>query len=117
MKKQYKFTLITFGLTMVVLAAFLWSPLFLAGPDGLEKSLFDLTDNNEWEPESDVNYDGSPLADYEFAGGENGYFQSWFVGLIGSVLTFVVIFGLTKLVTYKKKKSIPNQTTEVVQKV
>ena len=117
MKKQYKFALMTFGITMVVLAAFLWSPIFLAGPDGLEKSLFDLTGNDEWEPESDVNYDGSPLPDYEFKGVENGYFHSWVVGLIGSVLTFVLIFGLTKIMTYKKKKSTPTQTADIVQEV
>lgn len=102
---------------MVVLAAFLWSPIFLAGPDGLEKSLFDIVGDDEWEPDTNMEYDGAPLPDYEFIGTENGYFHTWIVGLIGSVLTFVAIFTLTKIITYKKKKSPSMQTTNIVQKV
>ena len=115
MKKHNKVALITFGISLVVLAAFLWSPIYLAGPDGLEQVLFDLTGNDEWEPETDLSYEGSPFPDYEFAGVENTYLHTWVIGLIGSLMTFVVIFSLTKIMTYKKKKSETDHTIELAQ--
>lgn len=102
MKKEYRIALILFCGSMVVLGGFLWMPLFLAGPDGLERVLFDLSNNEEYEPESDVNYDAAPFPDYSLQIGDNVYIQSWLVGLIGALIVAGVMFGLLKLFKIRK---------------
>ena len=100
MKRESKVVLFTFTFTLIVLAAFLWMPM-IAGPDGLEQVQFDITGNDEYEPESDFSYDGAIFPDYEFLNIENTYIHSWLIGLIGSIITFVLIFGLLKLALIK----------------
>ena len=87
---------------MVFLGAMLWMPIYLAGPDGLEQVTFDLSGDDEYEPESDYNYDRSPFPDYEFLGINNGYVHTWLIGLIGAVITFAVMFGLLKFMMVRK---------------
>jgi len=94
MKRENKVVLFTFTFTLIVLAALLWMPM-IAGPDGLEKAQYDITGNDEYEPESDFS---------------NTYIHSWLIGLIGSILTFGLIFGLLKLTLIKgnsKKENTP----------
>lgn len=102
MKRENKVVLFTFISTLIILAAFLWMPM-IAGPDGLEKVQFDLTGNDEYEPESDFSYDGALFPDYEFLNIDNTYMHSWLIGLIGSIITCVLIFGLLKLALIKGK--------------
>ncbi|MHA1522318.1 MAG: PDGLE domain-containing protein [Promethearchaeota archaeon] len=97
MQRKYQVLLWTFGGSMVILAAFLWMPM-LAGPDGLERVLFNLTGNEEYEQENDINYEGAPLPDYGFPIGENTYIQSWIVGLIGGLITALCMYFLFKVV-------------------
>ena len=55
MKQSYKLSLIVFISTLTILGVFIWMPN-LAGPDGLEKSLFDITGNDNFEPNSEFDY-------------------------------------------------------------
>jgi hypothetical protein len=109
MKREYKVALIVFGGSMLVLGAFLWVPLYLAGPDGLERTLFDLTRNEEYEPVTSVDYSGAPFPDYTLQIGDNIYIQAWLVGLIGAVIVCVVMFGLFKLFKVKTKSETEPQ--------
>ena len=102
MRREYQVLLWTFGGSMIILGAFLWMPM-LAGPDGLERVLFNLTGNEEYEPDTDANYDGAPFPDYGFPIGENTYLQSWLVGLIGALITAVSMFLLFKIVKLHKR--------------
>ena len=109
MKRENKVVLFTFTFTLIVLAAFLWVPM-ISGPDGLEQVQFDITGNDEYEPESDFSYDGALFPDYEFLNIDNTYVHSWLIGLIGSIITFGLIFGLLKLTLIKgnsKKENTP----------
>lgn len=101
MDKSKKITVIIFSASLLVLAGMLWMPM-LSGPDGLEQVMFDLTGNDEWEPESEFEFDSALLPDYEFLGIENGYFHSWLVGLIGATITFIIMFGLMKVIIVKR---------------
>ena len=98
MERNSKIAVGVFTGGLLVLAAMLWMPIYLAGPDGLEQVTFDLTGNNEYEPESDFEYTDAPFPDYEFVDTENGYGHAWVIGLIGSIIAFAVIFGLMKVI-------------------
>ena len=102
MDKSKKIAVIVFSVSLLVLAGMLWMPN-LSGPDGLEQVMFDLTGNDEWEPDSEFDFDSALLPDYEFLGIENGYIHSWLIGLIGATITFIVMFGLMKLIIVKRK--------------
>jgi len=112
MKREHKVVLFTFISTLIVLAAFLWMPM-IAGPDGLEQVQFDITGNDEYEPESDFSYDGALFPDYEFLNTDNTYIHSWLIGLIGSIITFGLIFGLLKLTQIKGKHKEENTQTVI----
>lgn len=103
MKKNYKIALMAFSGSLLVLAAFLWMPM-LAGPDGLERVLYNLTGNEDYEPESDINYEAAPFPDYAFQFGENGYFQTFLIGLLGASIVAGVMFGVMKLLALKPKQ-------------
>ncbi|QEE15824.1 PDGLE domain-containing protein [Promethearchaeum syntrophicum] len=111
MKRENKVLLFTFTFTLIILAAFLWMPM-IAGPDGLEQVQFDLTGNDEYEPESDFSFEGALFPDYEFLNINNTYIHSWLIGLIGSIITFGIIFGLLKLTLIKGKNKEKN--TQIV---
>ena len=113
MKRENKVVLFTFTFTLIVLAAFLWMPM-IAGPDGLEKAQFDITGNDEYEPESDFSYDGALFPDYEFLNINNTFAHSWLIGLIGSLITFGLIFGLLKI-TLKKGNSKEGNSQAVIE--
>ncbi|MHA1794852.1 MAG: PDGLE domain-containing protein [Promethearchaeota archaeon] len=104
MKREYKIALILFGGSMIILGAFLWMPLYLAGPDGLERVLFNLTNNEEYEPSSEVDYTAAPFPDYSFRIGENTYIHTWLIGLIGAVIVGAVMFGIFKLLKIRQIK-------------
>ncbi|MCF2141769.1 MAG: PDGLE domain-containing protein [Candidatus Lokiarchaeota archaeon] len=101
MKREYKIALMLFGGSMVILGAFLWMPLYLAGPDGLERVMFDLTNNEEYEPDSNIEYESAPFPDYSFKISENTYIHTWLIGLIGAIIVGAVMFGIFKLVKIK----------------
>ena len=110
MKRENKVVLFTFIFTLIVLAAFLWMPM-IAGPDGLEKVLFDISGNDEYEPESHFSYNGAIFPDYEFLNIENTYLHSWLIGLIGLIITFAIFFGVLKLTIIKRDSK--EKTTQV----
>ncbi len=103
MNRENKVVLITLVITLGILASFLWMPLYIAGPDGLEQVQFDLTGNNEYEPKADFSYKGAIFPDYNFLSGESSYLNSWLIGLIGIILTFGLLFGVLKLVLIRKE--------------
>ncbi len=113
MKRENKVVLFTFIFTLILLAAFLWMPM-IAGPDGLEQVQSDITGDDEYEPESDFSYNGALFPDYGFLNTENTYIHSWLIGLIGSIITFGLIFGLLKL-TLIKRNSKEENTQAVIE--
>ena len=110
MKRELKIAGIVFAGSLVVLAGFLWMPLFLAGPDGLEQVLFDLSGNDEYEPNNPINYEGALFPDYEFSLIPNSYLASWLVGLIGAILCAGVMFGLLKMIKITRSRKIISNT-------
>ena len=115
MKRTNKIAIFTFFISLGVLAALLWVPIYLAGPDGLEQVQFDLTGNDEYEPESDFSFDWSPFPDYEFLNIDNNYGHTWLIGLIGSIITCIVIFGGFKLLLVNKQSE--EKKSEIVKTV
>jgi hypothetical protein len=105
MKQSYKLSLIVFFCAIIVLGMFIWMP-GMVGPDGLERSLFDITGDENYEPDPGFFYDGAPFPDYEFPGLNNGLFQNWLIGLLGSVFTLFIAFGFFKLILLKKSKKL-----------
>jgi len=83
----------------------------IAGPDGLERVLFNISGNDEYEPESDFSYDGAIFPDYEFLNIENTYLHSWLIGLIGLIITFATLYGILKLTLIKRNSK--EKTTQV----
>ena len=103
MRQSYKLSLIVFFVTSIVLGLLIWMP-GIAGPDGLERSLFDIMGNEEYEPLSDFLYEGAPFPEYEFQGFENGLLHNWLIGIIGSVFTLFLVYGFFKVILFKKSK-------------
>ena len=105
MKKSYKLPLIVFFSAIAILGVLIWMPN-IAGPDGLERSLFDITGDENYEPVPGFTYDGALFPDYEFQGIENGLFHNWLVGILGSIFTLIFAFGFFKLILLKKSKKL-----------
>ncbi len=110
-----KIAIYTFLISLGALAALLWIPIYLAGPDGLEQVQYDLTGNGEYEPESNFSFDWSPFPDYEFINTDNNYGHTWLIGLIGSIITCFIIFGGFKLLLVKRQSEKKN--AEIIKNV
>lgn len=94
-----------FFFTFIVLAGLLWMPIYLAGPDGLERTMYDLTGNEEYKPDTSVENNVAPFPDYEFPWGTASYFETWLIGIIGGIISMVIAIGLMKLVKSKRDDS------------
>ncbi len=114
MDRNNKIAIYTFLISLGVLAALLWIPIYLAGPDGLEQVQYDLTGNDEYEPESNFSFDWSPFPDYGFIGIDNNYAHTWLIGLIGSIIACFMIFGGFKLILVNRQSE--EKKSETVKK-
>ncbi len=114
MERTKRTSLIVVISAAVVLLGMLWMPIFFAGPDGLERVLFNITGNEEYEPETDVVIN-SPFPDYLIPNWENEYLNAWVSGIIGMLLVFLVMFGMFKLLKLmgkgKKQTRSPDSDT------
>ncbi|MHA1649645.1 MAG: PDGLE domain-containing protein [Candidatus Helarchaeota archaeon] len=81
---------------IVILAIFLYIPVYIAGPDGLEA----VFETYGFEPA------GAPwigfFPDYTFPGIADPWITSLFAGIIGTFIVFAVAYGLGKLMVVKK---------------
>ena len=96
---KYKKPIIIFSITMVFLLLMLWMPA-LAGPDGLEQVLFDITGNDAYEPTTNIENNNALFPDYE--GGS--YLGTWGVGIIGSLIALLIGIVIFKVINFKKKQ-------------
>ena len=102
-----KTKLVVAGLTISVLIAFFLSPLASSLPDGLEKVIQKLVPAARVnEPESSP---AAPLPDYGFPGLKNDRLSTGLAGVIGTLLVFVAVFFLGKLLARKKSSSSPGR--------
>ncbi|MHA1794301.1 MAG: PDGLE domain-containing protein [Promethearchaeota archaeon] len=80
---------------IIILAVFLFVPVFLAGPDGLERVM---EDQGVAGPES--SWTGI-FTDYTFWGIQDPFLSSLIAGVLGTLIIFLVAFALFKFLSKK----------------
>ena len=88
------------GFAVAVIIAAFASPFASSSPDGLEKVAED-----KGFLEKGTSYISSPVPDYLFPGITNEGVATAAAGVIGTILTFGVMYGLSKIVVAGKKDS------------
>jgi len=86
------------GLAFALLVAALLSPLASSNPDGLER----VAEDKGFVHQSKA-YLSSPIPDYLVPGLKNESAATSAAGIIGTVLTFGIMYGLGKLVAKKSR--------------
>ena len=81
---------------IIILAAFLYIPTYIAGPDGLEAVFH----TYGFEPPEAIW--GGFLPDYTIPGIVNEWITSLLAGILGIVIVFGVAYGLGTLLVQKK---------------
>ncbi|MCL5057698.1 MAG: PDGLE domain-containing protein [Actinobacteria bacterium] len=94
MKKIYKVLLLA-----LIVAAIL-SPFASSSPDGLERVAEDLGFLEKGEGEPII---ASPVPDYVFPGIENESIATAIAGVMGTLTTFGVMYGLAKVTKRKSR--------------
>lgn len=103
-KKTWLFIII--ALLVSVLLAVVISPFASSSPDGLEKVAKDKGFLEKAEKQEPA-WKHSPIPDYAMGGIKNESLATSLAGLIGTVLTFGVGFGLAKVIARKTSHSKP----------
>lgn len=91
-----------FLLVALVVAAFL-SPFASPDPDGLDRVARDLGAEEKSEGKEAIQ---SPVPDYKFPGIESEAVATSLAGVLGTVITFGVAYGLGKFVSSRKKTAV-----------
>jgi cobalt/nickel transport protein len=86
------------GMIIALAVAALLSPFASSSPDGLERVAEDIGFLDKA-----TSYLSSPIPDYLFPGIEHEGLATSVAGILGTLLTFVVMYGLGKLVVAKNK--------------
>lgn len=97
MKKE-----IIYGLIFAILLAVFLSPLASPNPDGLEKVAIDKGFLEKSEGKEVIS---SPIPDYILKGISNETVAGGAAGLIGTILTFALAYGVAKISVSSKKTS------------
>lgn len=104
MKKFYIISLFV----IVAIALFL-SPLASSSPDGLEKAAKKLGFIVKPHVSMSIN---SPIPDYELPSVKHKGLATSFAGIIGTLLTFLLVWGVSFLIYKTKKVKIEKKQTE-----
>lgn len=87
-----------YGIILAIAVAAFLSPFASSSPDGLERVAKDIG----FLDKATSNL-SSPIPDYLFPGIENEGIATSVAGILGTILTFGVMYGLGKLVVAKNK--------------
>lgn len=88
------------GFAAALIVAAFASPFASSSPDGLEKVAED-----KGFLEKGTSYISSPIPDYTMPGISHAGVATAAAGVIGTIITFGVMYGLSKIVVVGRKKS------------
>lgn len=91
------------GLLLALLVAAVLSPFASTSPDGLERVAEDKGFIDRGEGKEVIK---SPIPDYEVPSIANKTFAGISAGIIGTILTFITMFGLVKGISFFRKKDM-----------
>lgn len=94
---------IIIGLLLALFVVVALSPLASSSPDGLERVAEDKGFLHVAEGKELIE---SPIPDYELPGLANKTAAGIFAGVIGTIVTFAVMFGIGKVVIVRKKANV-----------
>lgn len=107
MSKKAKEILI--GLMIALIIVVMLAPLASGSPDGLERVAEDLSFLDKAEVETLIS---SPIPDYVLPGLQNETLAGRIAGIIGTLLTFLAMYILIKLIRVNRKENKYPKLTE-----